>query len=109
MPTYCGKDVFNDNFEKLFLFISLKNESFRDKGRPFGITFKKYFFSHISENNNISWKITLFSDHFDKIDFCTYVRKYEHFEENYTFFLITEKIIFCPHLAKYQHFAGTSF
>ena len=53
----------------------------------------------MSENINISKKITLFEIILKKIVFCPNCRKYQHIEENYVILRSFENAVFCPYVS----------
>ena len=83
-----------------FLAIYRLISTFQRKVRYFEITLKthyfvntmiKSFFGHNSLNINITARWSLFWDHFENIDFCPFIRKYQHFKKNN---ISTYRIIF---------------
>ena len=134
----------DDNFKKCFffpknLFLALfpKLSTFRAKLRYFEITLKKLmfasFFGSISKSINISRKMTIFWDHFEKTDFSPKTSflalfpelsifqqkikiflpknhflapplNYQHFGDRGVIFrYLFEKIVFWLHLQNYQY------
>ena len=84
ISAYQGKERFLRAFwTNRFWPISPKISTCWEKQTFSGEHFEKSSFLHIKVNIEISRKTTIFWDHFEKIVFCPYARKYQHSEEKH--------------------------